>query len=96
LTVNRSWFVLSSKVKLALVLALTGDLATLALGVSGGLPWVGVLASCITSMVPVVGAWYVPETTFPPLAEGSVAVPVASLRVPAGATVTMPEPPPAP
>jgi hypothetical protein len=90
---NHPWLVLSSKVKLALIIAVTSDLGVLALGVSGGLPWVGVLAAIITSLSPVVGAWYVPETTFPPLAEGSVAVPVASLKVPAGATVTMPEPP---
>lgn len=86
-------FVLSSKVKAALAFALTADIATLALGVSGGLPWLAVLASCISSAAPVVGAWGQVETKFPPLAADSIAVPVASLKVPRGAVVTMPDAP---
>lgn len=86
---------LSSKVKAALAFALTGDLGLLVLGVTGGLPWVGVMAASITSLAPVIGAWNQTETVFPPLPPDSVAVPVASLKVPAGAVVTMPEKPPA-
>jgi hypothetical protein len=86
------WFRLSSKVKAALVFMLTGDLSVIALGLTGGLPWVGVVAAGITSLAPVLGAWNQTETVYPPLAPDSVAVPVASLKVPVGAVVTMPEP----
>jgi hypothetical protein len=84
------WLVLSSKVKAALVGAVAADLATLALGVSGGLPWIAVLATCLGSLAPVALAWNQTETTFPPLPPDAVAVPVAALAVPEGAVVTMP------
>lgn len=79
--------VLSSKVRAALALAVTADLASLALGVTGGLPWIAVLASAISSLVPVVAAWNQVEQIYPPLAPGAVQVPVASLKVPPGMLV---------
>ena len=59
---------LSSKVRTALGIAIAADLATVALGLTGGLPWIGVLAACITSLVPLVGAYFATETVYPPAA----------------------------